>query len=178
MDIITLALARKYTNSVALNGVPVQHPRINPVSRTWEIFNPTANTFVDTGIVAEGVAPEIINGTWWIRGVDTNISAEGISSISPDTDVINIDNGMIFGVANGKVVGLDRHKTHIHSQGTPSAAWHIQHNFNESHRAITMFVVNDDGEQILGQVDVGLSTNNLLIYRFGEPLSGRAYLKF
>lgn len=80
VDIITFVLAKKYTNAVALNGVPVQHPRINLTTRHWEIFNPSINGYVDTGIIAEGkdgIIPHIENGNWFIGTVNTGISAQG-----------------------------------------------------------------------------------------------------
>jgi len=51
MDAFILAFqkAKKYTDSVALNGVPVKGPRMNSVTKHWETFDPVANIYVDSG---------------------------------------------------------------------------------------------------------------------------------
>jgi len=155
MDVITLAVARKYTNSVALNGVPVQHPRINPTTGTWEIFNPISNSFVNTGIRAEALDPD-----------------ELVSTDESNAFSLGSDNKLF--VSND---GKSELNSYIHIQNTPSALWLIQHNFNTTHKAMVVFVVDQNNEQIIGQIDIGLSTNNLLAYRFGVPLSGQAYIR-
>jgi len=73
--------------------------------------------------------------------------------------------------------GAGNTREYIHKQDMPSTQWLIQHNFNSPNRALNIFVVDEDGEQIIGQVNTQLSTNNLLIYEFGEPLKGQAYIK-
>jgi len=56
MDAVTFALAKKYTDSVSLNGVAIRYPRINPTTKHWEVFDSASNSFIDTGVVAEGSA--------------------------------------------------------------------------------------------------------------------------
>jgi len=65
--------------------------------------------------------------------------------------------------------------TYEHTQTIPSDTWQIQHNL--AGRPVTILALNDGGDEIVGQRDMQLSTNNLLIYRFSEPLAGIAYLK-
>jgi len=67
-------------------------------------------------------------------------------------------------------------RAYIHVQDTPSTLWLIQHNFNDVNRAINIFVINENGVQIVGQVDTLMSTNNLLVYNFAEPLKGYAHI--
>jgi len=68
-------------------------------------------------------------------------------------------------------------ETYTHMQETPSDTWLIQHNFNANHLALTLFVMNAEDEQIIGKINPRLSTNNLLVYEFGEPLMGKAFIK-
>jgi len=82
------ALSKKYTNGVALNGVPVQPPRIDPATRNWLVYNPVSDSWTDTGVTARGVSPKVsAAGTWEIWSdaagdyVDTGILAGG----PPDT---------------------------------------------------------------------------------------------
>ena len=65
--------------------------------------------------------------------------------------------------------------TYTHTQTTPSNVWHAQHNLGGV--CVVALSVDGTGEQIVGQQDFLLSTNNLLILRFSEPLSGKAYIK-
>ena len=64
---------------------------------------------------------------------------------------------------------------YTHNQAEPADAWNIQHNLGG--RPVTALTVDDTGEQIVGQVDALVTTSNLLVIRFSEPLSGKAYLK-
>lgn len=57
----TLSLAKKFTNSVALNGVPVKGPQIDPVTKHWKVFDPMGNAYVDTGVVAAGGAAPVLS---------------------------------------------------------------------------------------------------------------------
>jgi len=69
-------------------------------------------------------------------------------------------------------------KVYTHTQDAAAASWYIQHNFNEPSRALSIFVTNEAGSQIIGQVNTEISTNNLLVYVFSQPLAGLAYIKF
>ena len=78
MDIMTYALSIKksksYTDSVALYGVPINYPTINPTTLTWQFFNPTIPGYVDTPYTAIGQTPQIgTNNNWWISGFDTGV---------------------------------------------------------------------------------------------------------
>jgi hypothetical protein len=68
-------------------------------------------------------------------------------------------------------------KEYKHEQSIASDTWLIQHNLNASSKAITLFAINTEGEQIVGFIDLSMSTNNLLVYKFGEPLAGEAHIK-
>lgn len=89
------AIIKKYVNGIALNGVPVNYPQVDPVTKHWRIFNPVGNTYVDTGIIAEGkdgVTPSIgNNGNWFIGTTDTGILAEGKDGKSAYQ--VAVDNG-------------------------------------------------------------------------------------
>jgi len=95
VDVTTLALAKNYTNKVALNGVPVKNPRINAAGN-WEVFDPATNAYVDTGKDSRGSKITIgANGNWFIDGVDTGKNAvpEEVQSIS-NNDIQNILNNL------------------------------------------------------------------------------------
>jgi len=86
MDLVTLNLAKTYTNSVALNGVPVRNPQINSTTGHWLVFDPVGNVYVDTGINArgeKGISPHIDPATkhWFIDTFDTGVVAEGSANI-------------------------------------------------------------------------------------------------
>ena len=63
---------------------------------------------------------------------------------------------------------------YTHDQTTAKDVWHIQHNIGKW--PVDIIAVDSDGEQIIGRIDVVESTQNLLVYRFSEPLSGSAYI--
>jgi hypothetical protein len=97
----------------------------------------------------------------------------GSAVITPATVVAGIANGSILGVATGRVTGITF--SYTHTQSTAASVWNVQHNLGNP--AVTAFVLDADGEQIVGQWDAQASTNNLLVLRFSEPLAGRAYVK-
>jgi len=66
--------------------------------------------------------------------------------------------------------------TYVHDQTVASDVWNIQHNLGG--QPVTILAVDDTGDQIIGQQDIQASTINLLVYRFSEPLTGKAYIKF
>jgi len=47
--ILATQRAKRYTDSVALHGVPINYPRINSTTGHWELFDPTIPGYVDTG---------------------------------------------------------------------------------------------------------------------------------
>jgi len=104
MDVVTgtyaINVAKEYADSLALNGVPVKNPQIDPVSKHWLVFNPVANTYVDTGTVAEGkdgddgddgITPHIdpVTKHWFIGDHDTGIIAEGGTSDGANIESIS-----------------------------------------------------------------------------------------
>ena len=91
IDLIAMALAlnksKKYTNSVALNGVPVNYPNI--VDGIWKIFDPVSNAYISTGVEAtgdNGITPHIdsVTGNWFIGTVDTGVKAAGSLDVMAD----------------------------------------------------------------------------------------------
>lgn len=52
-------------------------PRIGPAG-TWEVF--TGEEYTDTGVLARGETPKIVNGTWWIGSESTGVPASGGSA--------------------------------------------------------------------------------------------------
>jgi len=82
MDILAYGAAvddaKLYTEAVALSGVPINYPTVNPVTKTWRFFDPTIPGYVETTYSAIGQTPEAgANGNWWVGGVDTGIEMRG-----------------------------------------------------------------------------------------------------
>ena len=77
-EIVTLAAAKAYTDSVALNGVAISYPTVNPATQTWRFFDPTIPCYVETPYMAVGQTPQPgANGNWWIEDVDTGFPSRG-----------------------------------------------------------------------------------------------------
>jgi hypothetical protein len=149
---------KKYVDSVALNGVAVNYPQV--VNGTWQVFDPSANAYIDTGINAQGndgeqgEVPQFrISGRMLQYKFDTQIPSDW-------TDLYEFSAAL----------------TYTHNQNTPAAVWNIQHNLGGL--PVTILAVDTSGDQIIGQMDIQASTINLLVYRFSEPLAGKAYIKF
>jgi len=74
-----------YVAAVALNGVPVNYPKV--VSGRWQVFDPVANAYIDTGIYARGSRIRInsVTENWEISEddgatwTDTGASARGLT---------------------------------------------------------------------------------------------------
>lgn len=67
----------------------------------------------------------------------------------------------------------------IHEQviTTASDTWHIQHNLNETWERLDILVLDDNKNIIIGELDETNSTNNLLVLKFNEPITGKAVIK-
>jgi hypothetical protein len=98
MDIFSILLAykkaKKYTDSVALNDVPVKTPQIDLTSKNWLLFDPISNAYIDTGTKAKGSTITIgLNKNWFIDSGDTGICAvpkdgeDGDDGFSPKIEV-------------------------------------------------------------------------------------------
>ena len=177
MDIITLALAKKYTNSVALNGVPVQIPQIDPVTKNWLVFNPVTNAWIDTGISAEGRAPEIgANGNWWIGGADTGHPVRGVNGETPE---IRVENRVLQTRFPSWPVGvwadlyeLPDTETYEHVQNIATAIWTIPHNLGRQFVGVR---VNDfAGNDLLP--DVEYTSANIVTLSFANAVQGIAQI--
>ena len=87
--------AKQYTDSVALNGVPVNYPQVDPATKRWRVYDPVAGAYIDIGGTAEGkdgLTPTPgANGNWWIGGVDTGAAVTGLDGKSAYQ--IWLDNG-------------------------------------------------------------------------------------
>jgi hypothetical protein len=109
MDPVTLAAANAYAESLALNGVPIRYPDIDPVSGRWRIFSPASGAYIDTGAVARGISPRIDAATknWLVW--DDNLNTFVNSGIR----------------AEAREVDITADATYIKSRYTGDAAWNI-----------------------------------------------------
>ncbi len=80
-----------------------------------------------------------------------------------------------MGIASAADVDALKRTTYEHTQSALAAVWNIQHNLGS--RTVVALTVDSTGEQITGQIDVPASTMNLLVIRFSEPITGKAYIK-
>jgi hypothetical protein len=62
-----------------------------------------------------------------------------------------------------------------HVQTIPAETWNIQHNLGK--KFVNVLIVDQNDEEIIGSEDWGASTANLLVVKFSEPLSGKAYIR-
>lgn len=62
---VTLALSKKYTDSVALSGVAVQYPKIDGATQHWLVFDSITGAYVDSGITARGQSPRVSAADTW-----------------------------------------------------------------------------------------------------------------
>ena len=177
---------RKIIAATALNGLPIRYPTISPTTNRWMLFNPISNAYEDSGYVARGVSPTInvATGNWelWNDATqqyeDSGFPVTGPQGEAPQWRMDG--NTLQYRYATqSPTVWTDLYTftplTYTHNQTVPSAYWEIQHNLGGE--PITCFTVDDTGEQIVGQIDAQASTMNLLVIKFSEPLTGRAYIK-
>ena len=60
---------------------------------------------------------------------------------------------------------------------TASSTWSIQHNLGAPYWKLTINIIDADGNSTEGNTDKSLSTDNLLVLKFTEPISGKIYIK-
>lgn len=58
-----------------------------------------------------------------------------------------------------------------------SSTWSIQHNLDTLCWKLTYKIIDDNDDIVYGDIDTNLSTNNLLVIKFREPVSGKIYIK-
>jgi hypothetical protein len=63
-------------------------------------------------------------------------------------------------------------KRYLHTQTTPDTTWLVQHNLGEL--PVAVVVRDNTGTELICFHDWAASTVNLLVLRFGEPVSGTA----
>ena len=60
---------------------------------------------------------------------------------------------------------------------TVSNAWSIQHNLNTPWYELSINIIDSDNNIIFGDIDVGNSTNNLLVIKFNTPIAGKIIIR-
>ena len=117
---------------------------------------------------------------------DIHIRNKNIHLTAPQANLISTALQPNLIGAPGGIAGLDEHGdllpenipvlTFEFTQTVPADAWLVQHNLGGT--PLTILAVDNTGEQIVGWQDTILSTLNLLVYRFSEPLTGKIFIKF
>jgi hypothetical protein len=147
---------KKYVAAVALNGVSVNYPRIDPDTRNWLLFDPVTAAYTDSGVPAIGPRGE----TPQFRMNDRTLQYRFATQTPTEwTDLYE----------------FPLSASYTHTQAVPAATWNAQHNLGSL--ALSVLTVDASGEQIVGQTDAPASTSNLLVIRFSEPIAGKAYIK-
>ena len=96
------------------------------------------------------------------------------STIEHTASAVFIDDRLLWQPIGAS--GGAREYTHV--QSVASSQWLVQHNLDIANRAVNVFAVDENNKQIVGQVNTHLSTRNLLVYDFSEPISGQVYISF
>lgn len=60
---------------------------------------------------------------------------------------------------------------------TASKIWNIQHNLNTAWWKLQINIIDNDGNVVYGDVDLSLTTNNLLVLNFEREVQGKIYIK-
>jgi len=159
MDVVTLTLAKNYTNSVALGDGAIQGPPGPPGS--------PGNNGTD------GLTPKIgANGNWWIGTSDTGIPAKGRDGETPEFRMNG--NTLQYRFPNiTPTVWTDLYSlpdTYKHVQNTASAVWIIPHNLNFQFVGVR---VNDFEGNILIP-DIEYTSANVVTLTFFMPVQGTA----
>lgn len=94
----------------------------------------------------------------------------------------NSDGSVTFRSDGGSVVTLTvdnliNGTSYVEEITTPSNIWSIQHNLNRPWNELAINITDSDDNITEGSIDVNNSTNNLLVIKFREPVSGKIYIK-
>lgn len=68
-------------------------------------------------------------------------------------------------------------RTYVEEITTTSSTWSIQHNLNTPWYELSINIIDSDNNIVFGDIDVGNSTNNLLVVKFNTPLAGKIIIK-
>lgn len=95
----------------------------------------------------------------------------------------NADGSITFSANGGQstatltVDNLINGTSYVEEITTPSNTWSIQHNLNRPWNELTINIIDSYRNTTNGDIDINLSTNNLLVMKFNEPISGKIYIK-
>lgn len=95
----------------------------------------------------------------------------------------NADGSITFSANGGNstatltVDNLINGTSYVEEITTPSNTWSIQHNLNRPWNELTINIIDSDRNTTNGDIDINSSTNNLLVIKFNEPISGKIYIK-
>ena len=94
----------------------------------------------------------------------------------------NSDGSVTFSSDGGSVVTLTvdnliNGTSYVEEITTSSSTWSIQHNLNRPWNELVINIIDADGNTTEGDIDINSSTNNLLVIKFNEPISGKIYIK-
>ena len=185
-----LAVTMKYADGLALNGVAIKQPQIDPVTGTWKIFDPVSDTYIDTGAAATGFSPRISTMQTWETynnitrlWVDTGIQARWLEFnartafpvpgnaerlyIATDEDVIYRWNGADY----VKIGGGGR--TYTHTQSMAATVWTIPHNLNK--QFVSVQLIDYVGNTCTA--DIVYTGANVVTVTFAVPMTGTAIIR-
>lgn len=110
------------------------------------------------------LSPDEVRGLG-IKKVEINSNNHLICTLDDDT---TIDAGVLPSCSN---------ENYTEEITTPSSTWTVQHNLGAPYWKLTINIIDADGNTTEGDIDINSSTNNLLVIKFNEPISGKIYIK-
>ena len=128
--------------------------------------------------VGNPVAAYTYDGTAWLPGALAFKGGDGADGQRGEAG-IGIPVGGLPGQALRKKSLADfdtewRDAAYMHTQTTPSAVWNIQHNLGKKY--VNAVAADGSGIRMVGWINDEISTDNLLVIEFSEPLAGTAYI--
>lgn len=138
--------------------------------------------------VASGLDHAIVDNTtcsitlYWKNGTNSTLNfpkpddGKGIKKVE-----INSDNHLICTLDDDSTIdaGLlpSGGSEYTEKITTLKDIWSIQHNLDYPYWKLTINIIDSDGNTTNGDIDINSSTNNLLVIKFNEPISGEIYIK-
>ena len=123
---------------------------------------------------------------YWKNGTDCKIvfpkPADGLSVKNAVLKIVNGEQHLVLILEDNTEVdsgainipGVKYYKEEI---TVPSDTWSIQHNLKTKWNELTISILDQDGNKTEGDIDLDLTTTNLIVIHFREPIKGSIYIK-
>lgn len=191
MDIISYVLGKKYTERFLTTGSTfkgvLQSSSDIPTSASignWWICN-----FSDTALGIDAGDRIIFNSTTTYAVDKYELKGDrgyGIANVEIRTvqGPVDMENHLIITLDDDLATELDAGimptiQALIHEEDvtTASDTWIIQHNLKAEWYNLSITCLDGDSNLIIGEIDVVNTTDNLLVIKFNEPITGKIIVK-